>query len=63
LRGGDRSFRKVRKGIEHRCDEHVAGDAAERIEMDVLQGLQPRQERLFFSEEKNQKTLASGARG
>jgi hypothetical protein len=55
--GGDGAFREVRKGIEQGGDEHVAGDAAERIEMDVFQG------RMFFSEEKNQKTFASGARG
>jgi hypothetical protein len=51
----------VGEGVEQGSDEHVAGDAAERVQVDVLHGTLTNEVSMFFSEEKNQKTFASGA--
>jgi hypothetical protein len=41
LGSGDGAFSQIGEGIEKGADEHVAGDAAQGVEMDVLQGFRP----------------------
>jgi hypothetical protein len=63
LGGGDGAFGEAREGVEQGGDEHVTGDAAEGIQVDVSQSLLPtaeeKEERMFFFEKKNQTTFVS----